>query len=53
MKVYIVMCEDSSYSITTSIEKGFYDEVKAEEYAQKLNETYHSFHHYVIECEVE
>ena len=53
MKIYIVICEDSCYSITTSIEKGFTNEAKAEAYAQKLNETYHSFHHYVVECEVE
>ena len=52
--VYVVMCEErygDGYS--TSIEKIFANEKKAEECATALNKQFSSFWHYVINREVE
>lgn len=50
--VYLVMCEDK-YDSTTSVEKVFTNEKKAEECAMVLNKQFSSFWHYVIKREVE
>ena len=52
--VYIVMCDEwNGYEQSTSVEKVFTSEKKAEECATALNEQFSWFRHYVISREVE
>ena len=55
MKVYIVMCDepDEEGGTYTTLDKVFWDEAKAEEYAKNENKHYTIFHFYVEEMEVE
>ena len=54
MKVYVVLYETCfGYTVTTGVTKVFSDEKKADQYAEKQNEMYHSSYYWVEEREVE